>query len=565
MDTLSIPGYKVGDLIARGRSSLLYRVVDRAGQALACRVPLPGALETPNAGDSAFFRSARAAMALARSPFVVPLRDVGVGRDDSGEYPGGQVPYAVMDLIEGETLARRLERQGVLDATAALEVARGVCCALRDAHEAGLVHGDVRPSNVLLASDGRVLLTDFGPGAVDPRSPLTPAPGTYEMMAHEQFVGQASPQTDLFGLGAVLFTSLTGRFPLPPAPSGEVALREYMLAYREAPPPAVREVLPNIAPALERLIARALTRRSDGRFQSAAEMLGCIKQALTELEAGPAPAAPVAAAPPPVPPPVASPAKPAPVSPPPPVRSPERTVAAPRPAARPVAASERKGGGGKVVAILLGVLLLLGAMGAAAWFVVLPRVRAMMGQGTGAPAPATSTAATSAESAAAGPESGGNLGVGPGTQQPDVTKAGTLAVSNAGDATVRVVIASATHSGWARIAPAQSREFQLAPGDYTVTAEPAATADQALFEPFAPVASAVAVGQTASVEVALIRKPTTTTAGTTPPKTKPTTKTTTTGTQTPTKQPPVTTTKPTPPKPPSNLSWRHAQGKLRGR
>lgn len=562
MDTLSIPGYRVGELVARGRSSLIYRVVDRAGQSFACRIPLPGALETPNAGDSTFFRSARAAMALARSPFVVPVRDVGVGREDSGEYPGGQVPYAVMDLVEGETLAHRLETRGVLDPTAALEAARGICSALRDAHEAGLVHADVRPANILLASDGRVLLTDFGPGAIDPSGPLPVAPGTYEMMAHEQFVGQASQQTDLFGLGASLYAALTGRFPLPPAPSGEVALREYMLAYREAPPPAVRELLPQIPPGLERLIARALTRQASGRFQSAAEMLGCIKQALVELEAGPV--APTAAAAPP-PPPVPGPVR---AAPPPPVPSPAR-AAAPRPAPRAPAPAARKGGGGKVVAILLGVLLLLGAMGAGAWFFVLPRVRAMMDQRSAPAAPVAGPATTLAtESAASGPESGGDLGVGSGTR-PDAAKTGTLSVSNAADVTVRVVIASASHSGWARLAPAQSRDFQLAPGDYTVTAEPASTSDAALFEPFTELTSTVAAGGAGSVEIALTRKPTTAAAGTTTRAPKPAgkTTTTTTGGQTTTKPTPpatTTTTKPAPPRPPSDLSWSHARGKLRG-
>src|SRR6185503_8527117 len=198
----------------------VYRARDsRLGRDVAIKV-LPQRLSASPDLRARFEREARTLSQL-NHPYICTLHDIG---HESG------VDYLVLELIEGETLAARLE-QGPLPADRLLSLAEQITAALVEAHRAGLVHRDLKPSNLMLTQSG-VKLLDFGlarpaessPAVVGAASqaptmhrPLTTAGalvGTFQYMAPEQLEGrEADARTDLFALGCVLYEMATGRRP----------------------------------------------------------------------------------------------------------------------------------------------------------------------------------------------------------------------------------------------------------------------------------------------------------------------------------------------------------------
>ncbi|MEH0844060.1 protein kinase [Micromonospora sp. CPCC 205711] len=177
------------------------------------------ALATPLVADpelrATIQREARAAARLAH-PHVTQVYDYG-----EAPLPGGAVvPYLVMELVEGRSLADRLSA-GPLAWPDAVRTAGQVAAALAAAHRLGVVHRDVKPANVMLTETGAKVL-DFGIAALaGPRSPLTGQPGELMMGTPAYFApermtpGPPNPASDVYALGALLYRSLTGRAPLP--------------------------------------------------------------------------------------------------------------------------------------------------------------------------------------------------------------------------------------------------------------------------------------------------------------------------------------------------------------
>ncbi len=180
-------------------------------------------------------------------------------------------PAIVMELVEGETLAARLARQGALPAVEAVRIACDVLFALEAAHDAGIIHRDVKPGNILLRSDGAVKLADLGIARTLDGPALTTtgiALGTAHYAAPEQIRGQAAtPAADLYGVGAVFYEMLTGHRPF----NGDSPMAAAMAALNDelTPPSAHR---PDIPSSLEAIAMRALQRAPVDRFGSAAEM-----------------------------------------------------------------------------------------------------------------------------------------------------------------------------------------------------------------------------------------------------------------------------------------------------
>ena len=180
----------------------------------------------PSAGAGQALQEARAA-ALIDHPAVVTVHDVALT----------DRPWLVMDLIEGHTLAEEIRVSGRLDLRAVLPVARELLTAIKAVHEAGLVHRDVKPSNVLLDGGGHVTLTDFGlASAVG----VLPAGATHQLlgsppyMAPEALQGMESQAAgDLFSYGATLFAAVEGRRPFDGDTSGSTA----RAVLCEEPPP----------------------------------------------------------------------------------------------------------------------------------------------------------------------------------------------------------------------------------------------------------------------------------------------------------------------------------------
>ncbi len=163
-----------------------------------------------------FTREIQALQKLS-NPHIVEVFESGT---EEGTY------FFAMEYVEGETLTMRLRRERKIQWREAVEIALQICSALKAAHDAGIIHRDLKPSNLLIAKDGTVKLTDFGVAQVFASTKLTITGGvlgTAEYMSPEQAQGQrTTKKSDLYSLGAVMYTMLTGRPPFTGKTSVEI-------------------------------------------------------------------------------------------------------------------------------------------------------------------------------------------------------------------------------------------------------------------------------------------------------------------------------------------------------
>jgi serine/threonine-protein kinase len=177
----------------------------------------------------------------------------------------------VMELVVGRTLRERLDDPTPIDPWQAAGLAAQVAEALDAAHRAGLVHRDIKPANVLLSSDGRVKVADFGIAKAVAEADLTQPGlmvGTAKYLAPEQVRGEAvDPRTDLYSLGVVLYEMLCGRPPFLADTDAATAL-----ARLQRDPLRPRQVRAGIPKALEEVVCRAMAREPDERYDTAADL-----------------------------------------------------------------------------------------------------------------------------------------------------------------------------------------------------------------------------------------------------------------------------------------------------
>jgi serine/threonine protein kinase len=208
-----------------------------------------------------FVREARLAARLS-DPNIVSVYDAG---EDDGR------PYIVMEHVDGETFADLLARQGRLAPDEARELAAQAARGLAHAHEAGLVHRDVKPQNLILRRDGTVKIADFGIARAAEGTALTQAGtvlGTAAYLAPEQAMGEdVTAAADVYSLGAVLYELLTGRPPFEFESLADLAERQRRM---EITP--VRELAPEVPPELEDVVMRCLARNPAYRPGSAGEL-----------------------------------------------------------------------------------------------------------------------------------------------------------------------------------------------------------------------------------------------------------------------------------------------------
>ncbi len=281
--------YRVGPRIARGGMATVYEATDeRLGRAIALKVMHPDLAEDRDF-VARFISEARSAAALSRHRTIVTVFDQGAS--------DGLV-WLALELVRGRTLRELLRQHGRLDAPTALAVMEPVLTALAAAHDAGIVHRDVKPENVLIGDDGHVQVADFGlahavTASSHPHRGLTTRGlmlGTVAYISPEQALGQtATPRSDVYAAGIVLDELLTGHPPFD-GPTDYVVVRRHV--EDDVPPPSLE--VPGVPPAVDALVANATARDTQRRYPDAAAFLAAMRQARQALPPGTVPGTPAA-------------------------------------------------------------------------------------------------------------------------------------------------------------------------------------------------------------------------------------------------------------------------------
>ncbi|MET0455735.1 MAG: bifunctional serine/threonine-protein kinase/transporter substrate-binding domain-containing protein [Mycobacterium sp.] len=269
MDGTPFGHYQLQELLGRGGMGEVYRAYDtRTDRVIALKV-LPHHMAEDEVFQQRFRRESQAAASLS-DPHVVPIH--GYGEID------GRL-YLDMRLIEGRTLGDILaKREKPIDKALAVKVVEQVATALDAAHATGLIHRDVKPSNILITASEFAYLIDFGLARTAGDEGMTTAGstlGTLAYMAPERFDGGSSdPRSDIYALTCVLYESLTGSRPYPAD-----SLEQQIAGHMVTAPPKPSAFDPKLA-AFDPVIARGMAKKPAKRYQTAAELAAAARSAL---------------------------------------------------------------------------------------------------------------------------------------------------------------------------------------------------------------------------------------------------------------------------------------------
>jgi serine/threonine-protein kinase len=260
----------VGELIGRGGMSDVHRGTDtRLGRTVAIKLLKPS-LATDPAFRTRFRQEAQAAARMAH-PTIVRVFDAG---EETVREPNGheaQLPFIVMEYVDG-VLLKDLIKKGPLEITEAVRIGEGILTALEYSHRAGVVHRDIKPGNIMITKAGQVKVMDFGIARAISDSSATVAQttailGTASYFSPEQAKGESvDSRTDLYSTGVVLFEMLTGRPPF----RGDTPVAVAYQHVSEAPV-AASSINPKVSPALDVVVAHALTKDRFERYQTVAD------------------------------------------------------------------------------------------------------------------------------------------------------------------------------------------------------------------------------------------------------------------------------------------------------
>ena len=252
--------YDLGDLIGRGSTGKVYRAINRrSGRAIALKVLNFQPLDSMADVAARLARETSVNRSIVHKN-IVPVFDMGVCEG---------VPYIEMELVQASSMREHVKRNGPLSAQQACKVCQGALDGLGAVHQQGAVHGDVKPGNILLDTDGLARLTDFGLCRLVRETTslgTRAAVGTPHYMAPEQWRGgSVGRAADIYGMGLVLLFALTGR---PPWEARTPSVLMYKHLHEPVLPSTGHMLVPG---GLADIITHATAKQADDRFQSAAQ------------------------------------------------------------------------------------------------------------------------------------------------------------------------------------------------------------------------------------------------------------------------------------------------------
>ncbi len=275
--------YELGGLLGRGGMADVRIGQDlRLGRTVAIKQLRPD-LSSDDTFQARFRREAQSAAAL-NHPSIVAVYDTG----DATDIHGNHIPYIVMEYVEGQTLREIMhdDERKILPERA-LSITADVLSALDYSHRSGIIHRDIKPANVMLTPAGQVKVMDFGiaRAIADSSSAMTATAaviGTAQYLSPEQARGETvDARSDIYSTGCLLYELLTGRPPFIGESPVSVA---YQHVREEARPPS--QLNPDVSSTIDNIVAKSLAKRTDDRYQSAADMKADIDRALAGLEVG---------------------------------------------------------------------------------------------------------------------------------------------------------------------------------------------------------------------------------------------------------------------------------------
>lgn len=261
--------YEVVSHIGQGGMADVFLAVDTIlNRQVAIKI-LRADLSTDAVSILRFEREAQAAAALAH-PNIVEIYDV-------GDYKGHH--YIVMEYVTGKTLKQVIRSRGPLVNEEAVDIMKQLCSAISEAHSRGIIHRDIKPQNVIVKADGSIKILDFGIATAKGSMQLTQANnvmGSVHYLAPELAKGEAaSPQSDIYALGIVLYEMLAGDVPFKADQAVQIALK-----HMREPMPDVRLINASIPQSIANVITRATAKDPNNRYGSCREMLQDISTCL---------------------------------------------------------------------------------------------------------------------------------------------------------------------------------------------------------------------------------------------------------------------------------------------
>ncbi|NGM14826.1 Stk1 family PASTA domain-containing Ser/Thr kinase [Verrucosispora sioxanthis] len=260
--------YQVGELLGYGGMAEVHRGRDlRLGRDVAIKM-----LRADLARDATFqmrFRREAQNAASLNHPAIVAVYDTGEEQAPTGET----LPFIVMEFVNGRTLKEVLGAEGRLQPRRALEISADICAALDFSHRHGIIHRDIKPGNVMLTQTGQVKVMDFGiaralASGATTMTQTSAVIGTAQYLSPEQARGEAvDARSDVYAAGCVLFELLCGHPPFVGDSPVSVAYQHV----REAPP-TPSDINPDVNPAVDAIVLKALSKNPLNRYQSAGEM-----------------------------------------------------------------------------------------------------------------------------------------------------------------------------------------------------------------------------------------------------------------------------------------------------